>query len=788
MTAPKKTFHQKNDFLPEEYPCDFDEDYYLKIYPHIAVAKIDPYFHFINYGKAEGRRASPYNLHKKVAPFCNTRETILLVSHDASRTGAPILALNIARELKKKFNLVILLLNGGALTPFFEQLSNAIISIDNSILSDAIFIDNLVNNLIEKYPINFSIVNSIESFWVLKPLAKRFIPNVLLIHEFSAYTRPYYKFSEAFHWAGTIVFPAKIVQENAINDLSKNVIPLTYVLSQGKSHLPLDNDSLKQCSKVKEWIKLISKYRNASKTFLILGAGAIHYRKGVDLFIATAAELKRSYPEFNIKMIWVGAGFDLEGDVSYSCYLAEQIERSNLGDSFELIDELSDLVPLYQQIDLFYLSSRLDPLPNVAIDVMMLGKPVICFDKGTGIAEILALDTITSECIVSHLSIIESTQKIIKFYQSPEYYSLVSSKIRTLARKYFNMENYISCLLSFLGRQKKCAHQEELDCLILESSIDFKEDFFGNPNFERREAIRKYIRSWHSKVNLLRKPAPGFNPNIYAIYHGCRNEYAEPFADYLYSEKPEGPWQEKIISPNSNLVPNDKELRCALYIPVFSLNFLHEILTRIQEKKSFFNVYISTNKSLYKKILNELSNFKHINYKLKISSTESGPLLNEFQTELQKYDVMGYFYIKKSIETNMSYRKIFLFHVENLLGGQYQMIDFILNEFKNNPKLGLVFADDPNLLDWGDCSAFAEEIARQLKLSNLPEHHFSFPSGNIFWARPEAIKPLFEKKFYLDWETPKEASVLNAIERLIPFITANQGFSKMVTHIPGLTL
>lgn len=58
----------------------------------------------------------------------------------------------------------------------------------------------------------------------------------------------------------------------------------------------------------------------------------------------------------------------------------------------------------------------------------------------------------------------------------------------------------------------------------------------------RRDAIRRYVRVWHSKAGLLRKPAPGFNPAIYHIYNPGRDDTVEPFADYLRSGKPEGPW------------------------------------------------------------------------------------------------------------------------------------------------------------------------------------------------------------------------------------------------------
>lgn len=778
-------------------PSEFDKDYYLTLYPDVANAGIDPYLHFINHGKSEGRRGSPFNLYNDVIPLNDAKETVLLVSHDASRTGAPILTLNIAQELKKQFNIVILLLNSGSITSFFEQTCNTIISIDRSIHSNKFFIDNLVCQTVQNYNIKFSIVNSIESFYVLEPLAKSFIPSTLLIHEFATYTRPHNKFMDAFLWAGKIVFPAKIVQDNAINNYTQNAIHLTHIFPQGKSNIPTESDKMHRNHEAD--IKKDSScgnYQFQPKPFLVLGVGSVHYRKGVDLFIATAAELKRSYPQYNIKMLWVGSGYDPEHDISYSCYLSAQIERSDLTGHFELIDEVSNLEELYQQADLFYLSSRLDPLPNVAIDVMMLGKPLICFDQGTGIAEILQQDSNTAECIIPHLSIIKSTQKIVQLYQSSEYYSLISSKIKNIAQNNFSMVDYISNLLLLSKKQIKQIRQEELDCIVIEDSADFKEDFFLKWDMSRRDAVRRYVRSWHSKVGLLRKPAPGFNPAIYHIYNPNRDGAIEPFADYLRSGRPEGPWQEQIISPNDSFLIHEKKLRCAIHIHVFYADLLKDLMDRIQLNETVFDIYVSTNEFLFEEVSQILSDYQQINTKVRIvpnRGRDIGPLISEFAGELQKYDVIGHFHTKKSLDIKNAQfaRDWFLFLIENLLGGQHLMADRIMNEFEADIKMGLVFADDPYLLDWGKNKDFADELAMEMNLSNIPDHHFNFPVGTMFWARSEAIKPLFELQYswdmYPEEPLPYDGSTLHAMERLIPIIASNQGFTQVLTNIPGLT-
>ncbi len=59
-------------------------------------------------------------------------------------------------------------------------------------------------------------------------------------------------------------------------------------------------------------------------------------------------------------------------------------------DTVSIVDAIPDLEPIYRLADLFLLSSRLDPLPNVAIDAALRGIPVVCFEGATGIADLLA--------------------------------------------------------------------------------------------------------------------------------------------------------------------------------------------------------------------------------------------------------------------------------------------------------------------------------------------------------------------------------------------------------------
>ena len=80
-------------------------------------------------------------------------------------------------------------------------------------------------------------------------------------------------------------------------------------------------------------------------------------------------------------------------DFNVSIWLKDQISRSNLVNSFSMIEHSStQYAKLMQRADVFLVTSRLDPLPNVAIDALISGTPVMCFDKACGLANLFKED------------------------------------------------------------------------------------------------------------------------------------------------------------------------------------------------------------------------------------------------------------------------------------------------------------------------------------------------------------------------------------------------------------
>ncbi|MCP2086964.1 UNVERIFIED_ORG: ubiquinone/menaquinone biosynthesis C-methylase UbiE/glycosyltransferase involved in cell wall biosynthesis/TolA-binding protein [Paraburkholderia sediminicola] len=780
----------------------FDGAYYLKCNPDVAAAGVDPYEHYLSSGRREGRSGTPPTLIVKeyAGKLPRDRRTVLVVSHDASRTGAPILAWNICKELRLRgFNVVALLLGPGGIASFFNgDACDVLIGPYKVNVRNPIAMGVLVPQICERYQIDFALVNSIESRSVLEALAENFVPSVLMIHEFSAYTRPKDAFGSALRWAGRVVFPAKLVQDNAITNETKVAVALSEVVPQGKSEIPAIAGGAGAVSKSRtEFVRAAGLNARERRPFLVLGAGSVQYRKGVDLFIATAAELKRLDPAADIVMAWVGHGYNPETDLQYSTYIREQIERAELGNRFAMVGELEDMEPVYALSDLFFLSSRLDPLPNVAIDSMVHGKPALCFDRATGAAEWLQSDEATAQCVLPFLDVTAVARRILDLYRSPDQLAALSNSVRRFAEHRFDNGSYVAKLVELGEDLSSATQQEQKDCDSLAGTADFVEDFFRAPECAsqtRAEAIRLFVRSWRSGT-ATRKPAPGFNPSLYAQHHNIGVE--NPFAHFIRAGRPAGAWMQRLINVAAPDVGAGPAPKCALHIHAFYPDLVPDILARVGKNELECDIFLSVpSENAADALRATLPVFNKGRIEIEVvpnRGRDIGPFLTQFSSRFEQYEVVGHVHTKKSLDLKSPafVENWVQFLLENLIGGRHASADAILGRFGAEPDLGIVYADDPHLQGWSENWPFAEPLVRRIGLATLPDGDFSFPVGTMFWARPRALKPMFDLGLgwtdYPEEPLPYDGSILHAIERLLPLVAQAQGFSPAVTFVPGLT-
>ena len=785
-------------------PNGFDEEIYLKLNPDVAESGFDATNHYLLHGRDEDRLFLLPEMNLcGIETQKSGLETVLMVSHDASRSGAPMLSLNLVQALVTSYNVVVLLLGDGPLSKEFLS-AGATVMTSSELRGNPQLSNLVVGQLCERFNFKFALVNSIESSIVLPALCYYYVTAISLFHEFASYTRPRDKFRNAMFWSIETVFSANVTFENIQTEYPDIDFRSTHILPQGRCLLPKGDYKKDKIQTEKKRIHdLIRPDNIAEDSVIILGAGFVQLRKGIDLFIECAAQVVHSPGGEKCRFVWIGKGYNPENELEYSVYLEDQVSRAGLQEHVLFIDETTAIETAYEETDIFLLTSRLDPLPNVAIDAMTYGVPVVCFNKTTGIADFLIEKDLKNYCVADYLNTSDIAGKVLALANEQNLRKQISARCREASVAYFNMKNYTLRLENLAQSAVNRTQQEKADTQVILNSNLFRKSFSCPPFRQGQQignVVRAYVREWSSGIGL-RKPFPGLHPGIYMEQHGLATFGADPFADYLRAECPEGPWKYLVIVPTKTTqkdLPKNKSI--ALHLHIYYPEMLSEIIKHLSYNKVCPDLFVSIPKE--KKggmVVNELKKYKGIVADIQYvpnRGRDIGPFLTAFgQRILKNYDFVGHIHTKKSIDVeDASMSKTWhRFLLENLLGGDSgAMADCILSKMKNDTSIGMVFPDDPNAMSWGKNRTVAESLIKRIGISHqkLPEH-FVFPIGTMFWAKSSALAPLIDLN--LDWDDypeeplPYDGTMLHAIERLLPSILTVNNLHYATTNIDGLT-
>ncbi len=313
---------------------------------------------------------------------------VLVVSHDASRTGAPLLLLTILRWLRQAgVELQLVLWRGGPLVDDFAEVADvtvlhpppgrrspaetvelALAKLRLGALADRLSSARVRRRLAVR-PHDVRYLNGAGSALVLPHLPGG-APSVAHVHEL----RRGLTFSlrgpgrEPFLAAERIVAVANVVADELIQQWG--VDPARIVVRHGC--LPAEPPPDRGAGTTQSGAR-----RGAGPLVGSVGAGS--WRKGVDLFLAVAEGVHRARGD--VRFAWVGA-LDDEAAVRADA------QRRGLTDVLDLPGGVGDVTPWYAEMAVFCSTAREDPFPLVGLEAGAAGVPVVAFANG-GIVELL---------------------------------------------------------------------------------------------------------------------------------------------------------------------------------------------------------------------------------------------------------------------------------------------------------------------------------------------------------------------------------------------------------------
>ncbi|WPH19228.1 rhamnan synthesis F family protein [Variovorax paradoxus] len=770
--------------------------------------------HYVRCGKTEGRRgrSATDDILISTERFVPGRACLVVAAHEASRTGAAILSWNLVLELQKKYNVIVLLKRDGPLVSNFEEAAAAIVTVPDEVLNP-VELAILARKVTMAHSPLYLIANSVETRCFVPGFENAGVPTIALVHEFSSSVRPRGALHELFLLASRIVFSAQIVADAALKDYAILAAREFHVLPQGQSRLPSIAEPQKQAEpQTKSEFGRKDFYTAPTMdiatleadVFLVVGLGTITARKGVEFFIAAADRARRSGSKRKIVFAWVGKCYSF--DETYLESLREQLERADLKDAVVFLGEYADLAPVYQRADLCFLSSRLDPLPNIAIDAALLGIPVVCFDRASGFAEILRERPDTRRLVVPHMDSAAAADLIVELAENPGELAVLKNTIRKMALELFDMQRYVSQIDDLGTGAKKALDQLEENRNGLVGSDTFNASFFSGPRGTAsdeaevrtaylRDSLRVMPRSRPRTGLVVRRPLEGFHPLIYAEENTDFDESSgeDPLVHFLRTGRPAGRWKHEVLKPRETSELSPVDLKVAVHGHFHYPELLSDFLSRLSGNRTPVDLLLTTTSAEKAAVLSDLV-AKHDVSDATIMVVENrgrdiGPMLNALgASRFEHYDVIGHFHGKRSPHVDEAIGgewREFLW--QHLIGDDHPMMDLILKCFAENPDVGLVFPEDPHLNDWDQNRLHAEQLAQRMGIALPLPNHLDFPQGTMFWARPDALKPMFDLALALD-EFPSEpvpidGTMLHALERLLPFSANKMGYRYITTHV-----
>lgn len=729
---------------------NFSVQHYLEIYPDIARAGIDPLRHYLSKGRAEGRRTLEdlrQGVMEGAREFDPSRPTCLVISHEFSKSGAPIVARDIAREASRTHNVVVMALRTGALVEEFRAEACRVI------VSEQPFEDWAYFGAPELEAVDFAILNSVETFFFVKPLVAQAIPFVAYVHEFAEYILPPYKAAYMALYADRIVFSSEAVRRSwagLLKDVGFDATRHASLMAQASlDFVPMPR---RRCMDARARLSSVLGV-DVGRCRIVYGAGHMQIRKGTDLFVLTAQQMRAIDPD--TIFVWIGDGANHE-DVFFGVWLDKHMREATSGDpagNLFMIPAGPHYSDVCAAADILFLPSRLDPLPNVVFDAARLGCTTVLFTGATGFDDAV-YDDMASLIRVPYGDMAAACQAILKAPRKLPLRATPPKRAKEIEIAQVPMFQTIQSLIA-TALQDAPEEDAERPAPAHDVSVLFREE----PELRHRE--RAVLARLHRHA-------------IWTDVEAARRDLAE-----------EGGWMHarSRIAPQADLDPGDPvltDIRPSIHVHAHYLDGLEDDLNGLAAYRMAERIVVTTSSDELAERIARMGDAAGL------SSLEARVVPNQGRDILPFLHVVAgedagpdetvwaHVHQKKSI-TSTSGGDVWRAFLMRIVMGDAAHVSSALARIAA-PGTGLVTAFDPYVVGWAGSRRLLPDIERRLGRS-LPPHPLLFPVGNMFWTRAGIARrmlALFGEAYpWPNEPLPNDGTVYHLIERLWPAIAAD---------------
>jgi hypothetical protein len=482
----------------------FNAHAYRLAYPEVASLNIDPLYHYVRYGAAEGRSPNPSlqlsgpdrdtpvamagaddggrrrggPADARWAPPATARATatqwsptlpvrgirwnlntahaksrgpgsraLLVVSHDAARAGAQLLLLEVVKRLAEATDLEIylLFLGRGELEGDFRQVVHTLqleeLTEGTGGRSEAA-IDAIVADFAMRKPM-MALCNTVVSSHAAIACKRYGIPVLSLVHELPTSIDS----TLGSRTIADLVSASRTVI--VVSDFVKSALVRSYALQPDR--LRILRPSVFDWDRSTGWrerarTRVLAEVGLPDETFLVLGCGWVHSRKGTDLFVQVAREAVAMRGSERMAFIWIGP--DQSGPV-FRQWCEHDISAAQLQSRVRLLGARRSSSDYFGAADAFALTSREDPFPLVNLEAMSRGLPVVAFDGAGGAPEALEGN---AGIVVPYLDVREMARSLVRLCEAPHFHREISENASRRILERHTWSHYMNGLLQTMER------------------------------------------------------------------------------------------------------------------------------------------------------------------------------------------------------------------------------------------------------------------------------------------------------------------------------------------------
>lgn len=348
------------------------------------------------------------------------RETILVVGHELTRTGAPLLLHDLVERLAREpdVDLRMLALTGGPLgVP-----AGVPLLVWDALPCDGDAAWRLMCDAVAVRRPDLVICNTVLTASLAELFAARGVPVLALVHELSSSIELFFGRATIDRMASAaraVVLPSRFAEHDLAERFALDRAKLVVVPTGCRVAEPPPEAARRAARR-----DLAERFGVDPDAPLVAGCGTLSMRKGCDLFVQLAQRVGGAPP---VQFVWIG-----EGDPAVLNWCRHDIRRLGLAARVRFIGPLDEPAAALAAADVFVLPSREDPFPLVVVEALSFGVPVVAFDGAGGAPEAIG----EGGRVVPYLDLVAMAAALDAILRDPALRAGIAVHARRVAQRY----------------------------------------------------------------------------------------------------------------------------------------------------------------------------------------------------------------------------------------------------------------------------------------------------------------------------------------------------------------